>query len=142
MTLGLRIVVADDEQDMRDYFQRVLPRLGHEVVGVAQTGRELVELCRALKPDLVITDVKMPELDGIEAAVEIYGERPVAVLLVSAYHDESLIARAAADHILGYLVKPIKQTDLPPAITLAWQRFQDMEKLKAEVRNPNPDTNP
>jgi response regulator NasT len=137
MTAGLRIVVADDEQDMRDYFARVLPRLGHQVVGIASTGRELVELCRTLQPDLVITDVKMPELDGIEAATEIYRIHPVPVLLVSAYHDDSLIARAAADHILGYLVKPIKQTDLPPAITLAWQRFQDMEKLKSEAHHPN-----
>lgn len=123
MNPGLRIVIADDEQDMRDYFARVLPRLGHQVVGVARNGRELVELCHAFEPDLVITDLKMPELDGVEAAIEVNRERPVAVLLVSAYH-EAAIARAAEEHIFGYLVKPIKQTDLTPAIELAWQRFQ------------------
>src|SRR5260221_8306371 len=65
MNQSLRIAVADDEADMRDYFQVLLPRLGHSVVAVAQNGRELVEKCRAAEPDLVITDIKMPEIDGI-----------------------------------------------------------------------------
>ena len=130
MTLSLRIVVADDEPDMREYFRRVLPRLGHQVVGVASNGRELVELCRATQPDLVLTDIKMPEQDGIEAAVELYRERPTAVVLVSAHHDADLVERAAADHVLGYLVKPIRQADLGPAIALAWQRFVEMEQLR------------
>ena len=104
MNRPLRIAVADDEPDMRDYFQKSLPRLGHKVVAVAQTGRELVEQCRACRPDLVITDIKMPELDGIEAAIQIYRERPVPVILVSAYHDAALVERAEADHILGVRV--------------------------------------
>ena len=98
----LRIAVADDEPDMRDYFARILPRLGHEVVAVAASGAELVELYRKTRPDLVITDIKMPDLDGIAAAEQLYRERPVPVILVSAYHDAGLIARAEADHILGY----------------------------------------
>jgi response regulator NasT len=130
---NLRIVVADDEPDMRDYFQKILPRLGHQVVGVAQTGRELVERCRALRPDLVITDIKMPELDGIEAATCIYEERPVPVILVSAFHDPRLIERAEQDHILGYLVKPVKQADLAPAIALAVRRFEQFQALTAEA---------
>src|SRR5262249_55034988 len=109
MTQALRIVVADDEPDMREYFQKSLARLGHRVVAVAENGRELVEKCRQERPDLVITDIKMPELDGIDAATAIYRERPVPVILVSAYHDSQLLERAEADHILGYLVKPIKQ---------------------------------
>jgi response regulator NasT len=132
MTQPLRIVVADDEPDMREYLRRVLPRLGHDVVGVASTGRELVEVCRAARPDLVITDIKMPELDGIDAACELYRERPVAVVLVSAHADAELIERAAADHVLGYLVKPIKQADLAPVITLAWKRFVELEQVRAE----------
>ena len=67
MTRTLRIAVADDEPDVRDYFQRMLPRLGHEVVAVASTGRELVELCREHHPDLIIADIRMPEMDGDEA---------------------------------------------------------------------------
>jgi response regulator NasT len=133
MTRPLRIVVADDEPDMRDYFRKILPRLGHQVVAAAETGRELVELCRTAGPDLVITDIKMPDLDGIDAATEIYQQRPVPVVLVSAYHDPELIARAEADHILGYLVKPIKQSDLEPAIALAMKRFEQFEALRQEA---------
>ncbi len=129
----LRIAVADDEPDMREYFQKSLLRLGHKVVGVAQNGQQLVDLCRSQHPDLVITDIKMPDMDGIEAAIQIYRERPVAVILVSAYHDATLIERAEADHILGYLVKPIKQADLEPVINLAARRFEQFEELRKET---------
>src|SRR5262245_783573 len=129
----LRIAVADDELDMRDYFKKSLPRLGHQVVSVAQNGRELIEHCKTQKPDLVISDIKMPDMDGIDAAVQIYKERPVPVILVSAYHDPELIARAEADHILGYLVKPIKQSDLEPTIALALRRFEQFEALRQEA---------
>ena len=139
MTSQLRIVIADDEQDMRDYFERVLPRLGHRVAGVARTGRELIALCQQVQPDMVISDVKMPEMDGIDAAIELYRERPLAVLLVSAFYEDALVERAASDHVLAYLVKPIKQADLGAAITLAWRRFQDMEQLKSQIPTPKSD---
>jgi len=119
----LRIAIADDEPDMRDYFSLILPRLGHCVVGAAGNGRELVELCRTARPDLVITDVKMPEMDGIDASIQIDHERPTPVILVSAYHDAALLERAEMDHIMGYLVKPIKQADLAAAIATAVDRF-------------------
>src|SRR5262249_16284767 len=133
MKPALRIAVADDELDMRDYFRKSLPRLGHQVVAVAQNGRELVEQCRASCPDLVITDIKMPDMDGIDAAVQIYQERPVPVILVPAYPEPDLIARAEADPILGYLVKPIKQADLGPTIALAMRRFEQFEALRQEA---------
>jgi AmiR/NasT family two-component response regulator len=133
MNSSLRIAVADDEPDMRDYFKKSLVRLGHQVVTVAQNGRELVEQCRELNPDLVITDIKMPDVDGIDAATQIYKERPVPVILVSAYHDAALIERAEADHIMGYLVKPIKQTDLSPAIAIAMRRFEQFQALRQET---------
>jgi AmiR/NasT family two-component response regulator len=132
MIRHLRIVVADDEDDMRDHLKLVLPRLGHEVVGVAENGRELVELCRLLRPDLVITDVKMPEMDGIAAAVKICEQRPVPVIVVSAYHDRELIERAEADHVLGYLVKPVTEKDLPPTIAVAVSRFERFESVRRE----------
>lgn len=133
MSQSLRIAIADDETDMRDYFQKSLGRLGHKVVVVAQNGRELVEQCRAVKPDLVITDIKMPDMDGIDAAVALYKERPVPVILVSAYHTPELVERAEADHILGYLVKPIKQSDLEPVIALTMRRFEQFQALRQEA---------
>jgi response regulator NasT len=133
MTRALRIAVADDEPRMRDYFEKILPRLGHQVVAVAQTGRELVEQCRAVHPELVITDVNMPELDGIDAATEIYREQPLPIILVSAYHDAQLIRRAEADHILAYLIKPIKQADLEPAIAIAMRRFEEFQSLRQDA---------
>lgn len=132
MTLPLRISIADDEADMRDFLQKMLPRCGHQVVSVAETGRQLVEHCRQLQPDLVITDIKMPDLDGIEASTEINRERPVPVILVSAYHDPALIDRAEGDHVSGYLVKPIGYADLQPAIAVAVKRFQELQTLRSE----------
>jgi two-component system, response regulator PdtaR len=132
MTPALRIVVADDEPDMRDYFRKVLPRLGH-TVSAAENGEQLIDFCRFYQPDLVITDIKMPGMDGIDAAMKIYAERPVPVILVSAYSDAKLIERAEADHIMAYLVKPIKQTDLEPAIGLAMRRFEQFEALRREA---------
>lgn len=137
MKPSLRIAVADDEPDMQKYFRKCLPRLGHQVVAVAATGRELVEKCRATNPDLVITDVKMPDMDGLDAAGILYAERPVPIIIVSAHHDAALVERAAADHVLGYLVKPIKQADLEPVIALAMRRFAEFQALRkaAEDRN-------
>jgi two-component system, response regulator PdtaR len=133
MTNPLRIVVADDEPDMRDYFKKILPRLGHSVIGVAANGSELVSQCLTLQPDLVITDIKMPDLDGIDAAVAIYQHRPIPVILVSAYHDPALIKRAEVDHVMGYLVKPIKQPDLEPVIALAMRRFAQFQALQRDA---------
>ena len=133
MSQLLRIIIADDEPDMREYFQQVLSRLGHIVVAAARDGRELVDLCHAAKPDLVITDIKMPERDGIDAAVQIYQDRPIPVILVSAHQDASLIERAEMDHIMGYLVKPIKHGDLAPTIAIAVRRFEQFKTLRQEA---------
>ena len=133
MTPACRIVIADDELDMRDYFRKILPRLGHSVAAVAENGEQLVDFCRFYRPDLVITDIKMPYMDGIEAALKIYEELPLPVILVSAYSDARLIERAEVDPIMAYLVKPIKQTDLEPAIRLAMHRFEQFEALRREA---------
>ena len=133
MKRSLRIAVADDETVMQQYFREVLPLLGHQVVSVATTGRELVEQCRASRPDLVITDIKMPDMDGIEAAVQICREEPMPVILVSGFHDTELVERVEADHILAYLIKPIKQTDLEPAIAIAMYRFKEFQTVRKEA---------
>jgi response regulator NasT len=133
MNQTLRIVIADDELDMREYFQQVLPRLGHTVVATACDGRELVEQCRVTEPDLAITDIKMPGMDGIDAAAQIYQDRPIPVILVSAHHDATLVERAELDHVMAYLVKPIKQADLGPTIAIAVRRFEQFKALRKEA---------
>lgn len=133
MNSSLRIVVADDERNMHEYLQEALPRLGHQVVGVAQTGRALIDLCRSLRPDLVITDIKMPDMDGLTAAEEICRETPIPFIVVSAYHDPQFIERATANNVLAYLLKPIRQHDLEPAISLAVRRFEQFQALRREA---------
>lgn len=133
MKASLRIAVADDEPDMQRYFEKILPRMGHEVIIVADNGRELVERCLQLHPDLVISDIKMPVMDGIQAAQMLYEQLPIPVILVSAHYDQELIERAEGDHVLAYLVKPIKQADLGPAIAIAMRRFEQFQEVQKEA---------
>jgi response regulator NasT len=132
---SLRIVAADDEELIRQYFAEVLPDLGHQVVALAKTGRELIEACRATQPDLVITDIKMAELDGIHAANEVNRQQAVPFILVSAFHDPDLVERARGSRIMAYLVKPIKQADLQTAIAVAQSRFADLAAIEQEARH-------
>jgi CheY-like chemotaxis protein len=116
MARPLRIAVADDEPVVLDYFRRILPRLGHEVVAAAATGRELVELCREQKPDLIIADVRMPDLDGDDAIEEICSDRPVPFILISAYSKPPNILNGYGSVGRAYLTKPVKREDLEQAI--------------------------
>jgi response regulator NasT len=132
-TRRLRIAVADDERDTRQFLQEVLPHLGHEVVAMAGSGRELTERCRATHPDLVITDIKMPDMDGIEVALAINREHEVPFILVSAYHDAELLARAGVDCVMAYLTKPVKPTDLAAAVAVAMARFAQFQSIRREA---------
>jgi response regulator NasT len=116
MTRTLRIAVADDEPDVRDYFQRVLPRLGHEVVAAAADGLELVELCRRLKPDLIIADVRMPEMDGDVAVEQICKNSPTPFILISAYSKPTDVTEEAGSTRHAYLTKPVRRENLIDAI--------------------------
>jgi response regulator NasT len=129
----LRVAVADDERDMREFLQEVLPRLGHQVVAVAETGKQLAERCRETHPDLIITDIKMPDMDGIEAAELANRERPVPVVLVSGHDDPDLVVRAGTDSVMAYLLKPVREGDLKTAIYLAVLRFEHFQKLIKEA---------
>jgi len=121
---ALRIAVADDEPVMREYYSQILPLFGHEVVCAVENGRELVEQCKLLQPDLVITDINMPVLDGLDAAVEICQDKPVPIIVVSGYHNAELTQRAREANVGCYLRKPIKQRDLQPAIDSALRTFK------------------
>jgi CheY-like chemotaxis protein len=118
MTKALRIAVADDEPDVRDYFVRMLPRLGHQVVAAAANGRELVEICRQHKPDLIIADVRMPEMDGDTAIEQICQIWPVPFILISAYSKTVGMLNGFGSVRRTYLTKPVKRDDLEGAIEL------------------------
>jgi len=129
----LRVAVADDERDTRQFFEEVLTQLGHEVTASCATGRELIERCRATSPDIIITDIKMPDMDGIEAVTEIGREQTVPVILVSAHHDAELLVRAGVGYIMGYLVKPVKPPDLHAALTMGLLRFEQFQAVRKEA---------
>ena len=133
MNPSLRIAVADDEPRMREFYQQILPLLGHEVVFIASSGKDLIAGCQTTRPHLVITDIRMPDVNGIDAAREICKVEPVPIILVSAYDDPELLDRAADDHVLAYLVKPIKRQDLQPAIHIAARRFDEFQSLRKEA---------
>ena len=116
MTKPLRIAVADDEPDVRDYFRVMLPRLGHMVVAAASNGRELVELCREHQPDLIIADVRMPEMDGDVAINEICQTSPVPFILISAYSKPEDMLNIVGTVRRAYLTKPVRRDDLEDAI--------------------------
>jgi CheY-like chemotaxis protein len=116
MARALRIAVADDEPDVREYFQRMLPRMGHEVVAAAATGRALVNFCREQTPDLIIADVRMPDMDEDDAIQEICSLRPTPFILISAYSKPSHIPTGSDPVAQAYLTKPIKREDLEEAI--------------------------
>lgn len=129
----LRIAVADDEPDIRTYFSRMLSRLGHEVVAVAENGRQLVTLCREQQPDLVITDLRMPEMSGIDATEQIAKERDVPVIWISAHQlaDMGPDARSTAMRcrVICTLVKPVTLRDLARAVELAINTFQGQHEV-------------
>ncbi len=131
--IGLRVAVADDEPEMRQFFEELLPAMGHQIVCIVQTGRQLTECCHQQRPDVVITDIKMPDMDGIEAAAAVNRERSVPVVLVSGHTEGELLARSGAEYIMSYLVKPVKPADLQAAITLAVARFEQYQRVRAEA---------
>ena len=130
---NVRIIIADDESVIRMDLREMLANLGHLVVGEASDGRSAVNLARELKPDLVIMDIKMPDLDGIDAAKLLTEERIAPVLLLTAYSQKDLVERAKEAGVIGYMVKPFQENDLDPAIEVALARFKEFQALHKEV---------
>jgi AmiR/NasT family two-component response regulator len=128
-----RIIIADDESLIRMDLREMLTNLGYLVVGEVGDGRSAVNLARELRPDIVIMDIKMPDMDGIEAARYLTEERVAPVLLLSAYSQQELVTRAREAGVAGYLVKPFRESDLTPAIEVALARFSEFRALEREV---------
>jgi response regulator NasT len=131
----MRILIAEDETIIRLDLRDLLERAGHEVVGEARDGEEAVALARDLQPELAIMDVKMPRLDGIEAAKRILGERPMPIVLLTAYGQQELVARAVEAGVFGYLVKPFREQDLVPAIETARARHAELAAVREEAES-------
>ncbi|RLT40331.1 MAG: response regulator [Chloroflexi bacterium] len=128
-----RIIIADDESLIRMDLREMLTNLGYLVVGDVGDGRSAVNLAKELRPDIVIMDIKMPDMDGIEAARILTEERIAPVLLLSAYSQQELVTKAREAGVAGYLVKPFRESDLSPAIEVALSRFTEFRTLEREV---------
>jgi AmiR/NasT family two-component response regulator len=129
----MRILIAEDETIIRLDLRELLERAGFEVCAEARDGEEAIELAREQEPDLALLDVKMPRLDGIEAARRILDERPIPIVMVTAYGEEELVSRAVEAGVFGYLVKPFRETDLLPAIATARARHEELAAARAEA---------
>ena len=129
----MRILIAEDETIIRLDLRALLEKAGFDVCGEAKDGEEAVTLARTLEPDLVLLDVKMPKLDGIDAARSILEERPIPIVMVTAYGEEELVSRAVEAGVFGYLVKPFRETDLLPAIATARARHEELAAVRAEA---------
>lgn len=128
-----RVIIADDESIIRMDLREMLTNLGYLVVGEAGDGRSAVNLARELKPDVAILDIKMPDMDGIEAARILTEEKIAPVVLLTAYSQPDLVEGAKEAGVVGYITKPMRESDLTPAIEVAMARFSEFRALEKEV---------
>lgn len=133
MLKKLRILLADDEAILRLDLREMLADAGHDIVGEAANGQEAVKLARELKPDFIVMDVKMPIMDGITAAKIIAEENIAPVLLLTAYSQQDIVEKASDAGVIAYLVKPIREEQLFPAMEIAVHRFAEVQKLNTEL---------
>ena len=129
----IRAVIADDESIIRMDLRSLLEDMGHMVVGEAADGQRALELARTLRPDVIIMDIKMPVIDGLDAAKIIFDEKIAPVVLLTAYSQKDLIERAKEAGVFGYLVKPFQESDVLPAIEIAISRYLEMQDLESTV---------
>ena len=125
--------MADDEAILRLDLREMLTDAGHEIVGEAANGEEAVKLARELKPEFIIMDVKMPVMDGLTAAKIISSENIAPILLLTAYSQQDIVDKASAAGVIAYLVKPIREEQLFPAMEIAESRFREMQTLNDEL---------
>lgn len=129
----MRVLLADDEAVIRMGLRAMLEDAGHEVVAAVSTGEAAVQQVQTLHPDIVILDIKMPGMDGIQAARRIMAERPTPIIMLTAYSQRELVAQANQALVFAYLVKPIKEEALAPTLELARARFDEWKHLQKEA---------
>ncbi len=130
-----RVIIADDESIIRMDLKEMLTALDYLVVGEAGDGKSAVNLARELRPDIVIMDIKMPDMDGIQAAEILTAEKIAPVILLTAFKQRDLVERAAEVGVVGYLTKPFREGDIAPAIEIALARFAEFREMETEVAN-------
>lgn len=128
----MKIIIVDDESLIRMDMRDIIEAAGHEVVGEGKNGVEAIELAKNLEFDVVLMDIKMPELDGIEASKQISRAKLGPVVLLTAYSQEDLIAKAMETGVYGYLVKPVRENQIMPTLKLAIARYNEQKKLILE----------
>lgn len=128
-----RILIAEDNDLVSLTLEEQLKGLGYDVVGIARSGTEAITLANRLSPDLIIMDIRMPEMEGTEAAAIIKNQSPVPIIMLTAYADKETIRKAEMAGALAYLVKPVNENELPPAIDIALARFKEIQSLRTEV---------
>lgn len=133
MNRPLRVLVADDEPENLEYLKEVFGRLGHQTAA-ARTGKQLLELAHSTEPDLIVTDIRMPDMDGLEAVEAVNRERETPVILVTAHTDTDLMARAEAQHVMAYLVKPVRQPEVEAAVRVAMARWEAYQAARTEAQ--------
>jgi len=134
-TIGQRILIAEDNEKTRAFLSGQLELLGHTVIGSVANGREAVELAQQLDPSLVIMDIKMPEMDGVEAAKAISAKKAVPIILITGVSTSDIAAHAIEAGVYAYLLKPVTKKQLDPAIKIAVSRFNEFQGMEGEVQN-------
>lgn len=130
---AIRILIAEDNDLVSLTLEEQLKGLGYDVIGIARSGAEAVSLAGRLRPDLIIMDIRMPEMEGTEAANRIREIYPVPIIMLTAYADKETIKKAETAGALAYLVKPVNENELPPAINIALARFREIQALRQQV---------
>jgi AmiR/NasT family two-component response regulator len=131
---SLRILLAEDESIIRMGLRRILEEAGHHIVA-APDGRTAVKLARQTGPDLAILDIKMPGLDGLEVARQIYARRPLPIVVLTAYGDRELVEQAAGLPILAYLIKPVDEQELLATLEVVTARFAEQQHLVQQAND-------
>ncbi len=128
----LRIVLVEDDETVRMWLKETLEKMGHQVIGEAATGNDMVRIVLSLEPDVVVFDIHLPQQTGLAALRQIYQERIVAAVAITADRDQDLVRQALEEHVLAYLVKPVEAHQLGPALLIAWARFEELRELTVE----------
>lgn len=135
MKKSLKILVAEDEYLCLIGLVNNLKELGHEIVGTAANGEEVVKMALDKKPDLIITDINMPILDGVEAIKKVNEQVSIPSIIVSGYYDMESIERATKQGIFNYLIKPVYVHDLKVAIEVSMSKFEEFKKIRNKLQS-------